>query len=373
MPRLLPPPDPARWVDPAAPLLSPAISGVLVLSAVVLAALAVRAVRRDGRWLRTRRPGPLDSVPLRPMAKRTHLGLRALSVLWVLLLAAMAAANSYIGYVPTLTALATDLGVAKEQSSIVTLHLSAPQLGITDRAVKVYLPPDYQNGRERYPVVYLVHGNPGDENSWFRSGQAGVTMDQLVGQGRIAPMILVAPMTSSSFLHDSECLDAVGGAQEETFLTTVVVPTIDRDFRTVATRADRAIGGMSSGAFCALNVGLHHLGLFSVIMAEQPYGDPGQPLQRTLLGGSATRYAANSPTSYVPTMTFGAPVAVYLDAPDDDETAPIAAHLAGQLRARGQVVDLRLLSGERHTWTEVQAEFPTALRWVAAHLQDGRA
>jgi hypothetical protein len=105
MPRLLLAPDPSGLVDPAAPLLSPAISGAFVLLAAGLVVLAVRAVRRDSRWLRDRRPGPLDSLPLRPRAKRIHIGLRALSVLWVLLLAATTAANSYFGYVSSLTAL----------------------------------------------------------------------------------------------------------------------------------------------------------------------------------------------------------------------------------------------------------------------------
>jgi enterochelin esterase-like enzyme len=362
---------PAGLWDPSAPLLSPVVCGAFVLGALGCCVLAARAWRRDTRWLRQRRPGPLDFVPIRAKTKRVHLGLRALTVVVWLVLAMFAAANTYIGYVPTVSALGADLHITSEKSSIITLHLDAPGLHITDRAVKVYLPPGYETGRGRYPVMYLIHGNPGDENSWIRSGQAGPTMDELVGQGRVAPMILVAPMTSSSFVHDSECLDAVGGAQEETFLTKVVVPTIDRDFRTIATRADRAIGGMSSGAFCALNVGLRNLDEFSVIMAEQPYGDPGKPLQKSLLGGSAAAYEANSPSAYLPTMTFSHPVAVYLDAPDDDETAPIARSLAAQLQARGQVVWLRELSHERHTWTEVQAEFPTALVWVAQHLAHG--
>ena len=59
----------------------------LLIFAVVLAGLAVRAGRRDAHWMRERRSGPLDSVPLRPKAKRIHLGLRLASVAGVLVLA----------------------------------------------------------------------------------------------------------------------------------------------------------------------------------------------------------------------------------------------------------------------------------------------
>jgi hypothetical protein len=66
---------------------SPVLTVALVVLAGALVGLAVRACRRDTQWLRDRRPGPLDSVPLRAKAKRIHLGLRVASVAGVLAVA----------------------------------------------------------------------------------------------------------------------------------------------------------------------------------------------------------------------------------------------------------------------------------------------
>ena len=42
-----------------------------------------------------------------------------------------------------------------------------------------------------------------------------------------------------------------------------LIPTIDREYRTLADRDHRAIAGLSMGGGQALNIGLHHLDLFS--------------------------------------------------------------------------------------------------------------
>jgi hypothetical protein len=63
------------------------VTAALLILAAVLVGLAVRAGRRDAQWMRERRSGPLDSVPLRPKTKRIHLGLRLASVVGVLVLA----------------------------------------------------------------------------------------------------------------------------------------------------------------------------------------------------------------------------------------------------------------------------------------------
>src|SRR5262245_59934560 len=40
-----------------------------------------------------------------------------------------------------------------------------------DREVSVYLPPGYSKGRQRYPVLYLLHGYTDSDSKWF--GLAG--------------------------------------------------------------------------------------------------------------------------------------------------------------------------------------------------------
>ena len=67
----------------------------------------------------------------------------------------------------------------------------------TERMVYVYTPPGYQTGRQKYPVLSLLHGNGQIEASWTWTGRANVIMDNLLAAGKIKPMIVVMPYLSS--------------------------------------------------------------------------------------------------------------------------------------------------------------------------------
>src|SRR5271166_514284 len=56
-----------------------------------------------------------------------------------------------------------------------------------DRAVSIYLPPDYDSGSRRYPVLYLLHGYTGDERGWMNPSYVGLPeiMDRLLQQHAI--------------------------------------------------------------------------------------------------------------------------------------------------------------------------------------------
>lgn len=148
-----------------------------------------------------------------------------------------------------------------------------------------------------------------------------------------------------------------------------MVQTIDRDFRTIADRRGRAIGGMSSGGYCSLNLGLRHQDVFSTILASEPYGDPGRNALRPLLADNTVLFRENSPADYVPQLRFRYPMAVFLDAgTDDSATSRTATRLADMLAHRGQYVALRLAQGLGHTWREARAELPYSLVFANQHL-----
>jgi hypothetical protein len=194
-------------------------------------------------------------------------------------------------------------------------------------------------------------------------------MDLLQRRHYIGPMIVVAPTASTSFFADDECLDTTGRVKLEHYLAFTVVDAIDHTFRTLRARNERAIGGMSSGGFCALNIGLHHLHRFSVILASEPYGDPGRgPLYR-LLGGSWALWRANSPSFYLPHWRFPVPVATFLDSGARDRATTAAAlEIARDLSARGQSSAYRAAAGQYHTWRAAHAELPYALIFAWHHF-----
>src|SRR5512145_1218350 len=58
------------------------------------------------------------------------------------------------------------------------------------RPAMVYLPPGYSAAR-KYPVLYLLHGIGGDETEWLRFASPNVVLDNLIADGKAAPMIAV--------------------------------------------------------------------------------------------------------------------------------------------------------------------------------------
>jgi enterochelin esterase-like enzyme len=61
------------------------------------------------------------------------------------------------------------------------------------RRMYVYTPPGYETSKAKYPVLYLLHGGGGDESDWTTMGRANVILDNLIAQGKAKPMIVVMP------------------------------------------------------------------------------------------------------------------------------------------------------------------------------------
>jgi enterochelin esterase-like enzyme len=79
-----------------------------------------------------------------------------------------------------------------------------------------------------------------------------------------------------------------------------VVHNVDHRFATRANRRYRGVGGISEGAYAALNIGLHHLGTFSVVESWSGYFT--QTPTGPFAGASFAALRANSPAAYVPAL-----------------------------------------------------------------------
>jgi len=149
------------------------------------------------------------------------------------------------------------------------------------RRIFVYTPPGYdEEGRKRYPVLYLQHGAGEDETGWSKQGRANVILDNLIASGQAKPMIIVmaygyakfpgaaAPDLSKFRAGSPAALLAamrVYTAAFEDDLTRVVVPLVDGTFRTIPHRDYRAMAGLSMGGFQTFEVTLNHLDMFAYI------------------------------------------------------------------------------------------------------------
>lgn len=257
---------------------------------------------------------------------------------------------------------------ADDRLHIVRISIPDPSRGVPSGPANVLLPPGYgdpANAGHRYPVVYLIHGYPaGSSDDWFTAGDALDTMQDLLHDDVVQPMIVVAPdMTAEQPATDWECLNVPGGPQLEDYLVDTVVPTIDHQFRTTADRRHRALGGMSGGGYCALNIGLKHLGAFGSLLITLPYDSLGD--SAGILAGHPELIPPNTPATYIPTMPFPYPVSVIIatgkSAPTDVTTT---YRVANALAARGQSVAVHLEPGMTHTWRAARAALPYLLAFA---------
>ena len=137
---------------------------------------------------------------------------------------------------------------------------------------EVYLPAEYATTTRRYPVVYFLHGLPSGATAYQGLGFVEQALDEV---GR--PAILVAPQGARFNEPDPEYVDHQPGDEWETAITRELPVVVDSLYRTLRTRAGRAIVGLSAGGFGAMHLGLAHLGTFAVIESWSGYFHPTDP------------------------------------------------------------------------------------------------
>ena len=124
----------------------------------------------------------------------------------------------------------------------------------------IYLPPGYKNfeqANSRYPVVYYLHGGrPGSE---LKSVGLSVFIEKAIQSNRIPPMIYVfingGPMSHYDYPQ-------IKNGQGESVFIEELIPHIDSNYRTIASREGRGIEGFSQGGRGTTRIMFRHPELF---------------------------------------------------------------------------------------------------------------
>jgi len=126
----------------------------------------------------------------------------------------------------------------------------------------IYLPPCYdQFTDQHYPVLYLLNGQTYNDDQWVRLGAPKVA-DYLILSRQSAPFIIVFP--------DDRYWNSNQGPYFGEFLVNDIVPYIDNNYRTIADREHRALGGLSRGGGWALHIAFTRPDLFGAIGLHSP-------------------------------------------------------------------------------------------------------
>ena len=227
----------------------------------------------------------------------------------------------------------------------------------------VYLPPGYETSTARYPVLYLIHGGSSDEDQWREMGTANVILDNLIAQRKAKPMIIVMPNAN---WDDIAALD-FGGVRASTASPRVVglppagginydraeqeivgdiIPFVEKAYRAMPGRENRAITGLSMGGGIAINVGLKRLDMFANV-GEFSAG---------IFGGVAAGAYPQFDLEKVSPGFLKNPAATnkklkvfYFACGTEDPRMPFQQKMAENLRSKGINVMFKGISGD-HEW-----------------------
>lgn len=151
--------------------------------------------------------------------------------------------------------------------------------GPSERRMFVYLPADYYESSERYPVLYLLHGARGNELSWITKGNLLRNIDSLMCNGLMKKSIVVLPNTNQYKDDRDFAKSREKGAIESFFenngmveysFVEDVVKKIDSTYRTIPQKSCRAIAGLSIGALQTIHISATHPDMFDYIGLFSP-------------------------------------------------------------------------------------------------------
>ncbi|MDB5066037.1 MAG: hypothetical protein JWM18_2471 [Chloroflexi bacterium] len=232
-------------------------------------------------------------------------------------------------------------------------------LWIGGRHVNVYVPALYDSSLDRaFPVLYLLHGYPGNAGQWAGSGaQLPAVLDQLIASGQMPPVIAVQPDGNGQAFDDAEWGDDSRGDQVERWLTSQVLPEVDGHYRTLGARY-RGIAGLSAGGFGAVNIAIRHPDLFRWAASYSGYFTARADIFRGLA-------AANSPDQTAARLPVDQRMPLFIGVGDTDrEYVDANRRFVGQLEGMGWTALSSQVVGGGHGWEAWRAEMVDSLRWL---------
>lgn len=259
------------------------------------------------------------------------------------------------------------------RGTALSLAVNSPALGGRRQQLIVYLPPGYRSHpRRRYPVLYLLHGEPGRPAAFLDTVRLGVVEDELMVLRRGEPLILVMPFGSTGAFTDKEWANGIAPHEGwETFVARDVVGFVDRRFRTVRAQWARGIGGLSEGGYGAINIAIHHPREFGLVESWSGYESADRI--RSIFGDRPALLRANSPLLTLPEAApalraHGVFFWVYTGRDDPLRRENVAfAHLLGRLHVAHH---FSVLNGG-HNWALWRGSAANAYLAASKHLVRG--
>lgn len=145
---------------------------------------------------------------------------------------------------------------ANKRGNLEQVWYDSPTIGI-QRRMFVYTPYGYETSKEKYPVLYLLHGAGGDEDAWSTMGRTCQIMDNLIEKGLAKPMLVVMPngnpgqQAAKTLMLPEKTFERNDPKLMNLYVNSIVkdiVPYIEKNYKVDPKPMSRAIAGLSMGA-----------------------------------------------------------------------------------------------------------------------------
>jgi enterochelin esterase-like enzyme len=164
---------------------------------------------------------------------------------------------------------------AKDTGLTFQVETFQSQSMLSVRNYGLVLPPGYdQHPKARYPVIILLHGGHGTERDFQDKALLTSVLHDLYRQEKLPPAIVITPdgndRRGSSPFWDPQYYDGPNGKMG-TLIGSELVQQVQSRYRTNNDPRLWAIGGLSSGGWGALNIGLRYTQHFTVMFSHSGY------------------------------------------------------------------------------------------------------
>lgn len=251
---------------------------------------------------------------------------------------------------------------------ITSASIPATASNFSARDAQIYLPPAYfADPRPLLPVLVLLAGQPGAPEDWLNGGKLAETMDNFArDHAGLAPVVVVADGTGSSMANPL-CVDSPLG-NVDTYLSRDVPDWIDTALQVDPNRAHWAIGGLSYGGTCSIQMATNHPDVYPTFLdlsgqREPTLGDRDRTVQQAF-GGNSAAFTAVNPLDLLKSRRYPDSAGIFVVGSDDNDYKPGQQEMYDAAKAAGMDVQYVEVPGGHSfaVWSEgLRRELP----WLA--------
>ncbi|MFJ5234474.1 alpha/beta hydrolase [Kitasatospora sp. NPDC088391] len=241
--------------------------------------------------------------------------------------------------------------------------------GFRARPAYVYLPPAYQaTPRPLLPVLVLLPGQPGGPEDWVNSGGIQGLMDDFAAAHRgLAPIVVVPDPIGAPFTN-TLCMDS-RIAKAQTYLAVDVPAWIDQHLQAAPGRTARAVGGISFGGTCALQLAVNAPQVYGSFLdysgQQEPTLGSRQKTVKKAFDGDEAAFTAVDPLHLMARQKFPDTAGRFVVGAWDHEFRPMQEKVYAAAREAGMDVTQQAYPGW-HGWAVWRQGLQQDLPWLAA-------